>query len=75
MRKLPAILKHPEARKKFEHGTPLDDVEKLLEKDNPEHGSDFFKLLAEPRENCTSAAHVKEILRIRSDAKPEVTEH
>ena len=33
----------------------------------PEHVSDFFRLLAKMRESCTSAAQVREILRIRSD--------
>lgn len=69
VRSLPAVLKNPDARKKLEQGVPFEEVEKILEKDNPEHGSDFFKLLAEVRENCTSAAHVKDILRIRTDKK------
>ncbi|HEY3917357.1 MAG TPA: hypothetical protein VGL83_06175 [Stellaceae bacterium] len=69
VRSLPLVLKNPVARKKLQQGVPFEEVEKILEEDNPEHGSDFFRLLAEMRENCTSAAHVKDILRIRTDKK------
>jgi len=70
VRILPSILKHPEAIKKFKAGdkaTALAEARKLVEASEPEHGSDFFKLLAKLRESCTSAAQVKEILRIRTD--------
>jgi hypothetical protein len=67
VRILPAILKHPEARKRFEKGAPLSEVKRIIDEADPEQGSDFFKLLAKLRESCTSAAQVKEILRIRSD--------
>jgi len=73
VRKLAAILGHPEARKVFEttknqpKGKPFNEAKKILESDEPEQGSDFFKLLAKVRDNCTSAAQVKEILRIRTD--------
>jgi hypothetical protein len=67
VRLLPTILKHPNTRKAFEEGTPLDEVNKMIEAAEPEQGSDFFKLLAKMREACTSAAQVKEILRIRTD--------
>jgi hypothetical protein len=71
VRILPAILKHPEARKRFEAGAPLSEVKRLIEESDPEHGSDFFKLLAKMRESCTSAAQVKEILRLRADKKAQ----
>lgn len=67
VRVLPSILKHPDARKKFEKGSPLSEVKKMIEATEPEQGSDFFKLLAKMRESCTNAAQVKEILRIRTD--------
>jgi hypothetical protein len=67
VRKLPGILKHPEARKKFEKGASLADVTKIVEAAEPEQGSDFFKLLAKMRDACSNAAQVKEILRIRTD--------
>jgi hypothetical protein len=67
VRLLPSILKHPEARKRFEQGAPLSEVKRIIEEADPEEGSDFFKLLAKIRESCTSAAQVKEILRIRTD--------
>src|SRR5688500_15853544 len=59
---LPSILKHPEAGKKFETGNKnaaLADAKKLVEAGEPEHGSDFFKLLAKlPRPpSISSAAH------------------
>jgi hypothetical protein len=69
VRTLSSVLKNPAARKKFEQGSQFDEAEKLLQDDNPEHGSDFFKLLAEVRENFASAANVKDILRIRTDKK------
>lgn len=67
VRFLPTILKHSEAREKFESGTPLAEVRKMIEKEEPEQGSDFFKQLGNMRQNFTSAAQVKEILRIRTD--------
>ncbi len=67
VRVLPSILRHPEARKKFEKGAPLAEVKKMVEQEEPEQGSDFFKLMAKFREACTNAAQVKEILRIRAD--------
>lgn len=67
VRLLPTILEHREAREAFEEGTPLEEVNKMIEAAVPEQGSDFFKLLAKMREACTSAAQVKEILRIRTD--------
>jgi hypothetical protein len=67
VRKLPGILKHPDARKKFEKGAPLPEVTKMVEAAEPEQGSDFFKMLAKMRDELTNAAQVKEILRIRTD--------
>jgi hypothetical protein len=70
VRRLPDILKNAQAREKFETGnkkTALSEAVRIVEADEPEHGSDFFKLLAKVRENCTNAAQVKEILRIRTD--------
>jgi hypothetical protein len=67
VRYLPTILKHPEAREKFESGTSLADVKKLIEATEPEQGSDFFKQLGKMRQDFTSAAKVKEILLIRTD--------
>jgi hypothetical protein len=70
MRDLPSILKNPEARKKFEKVSKdiaFAEAMKLVEAADPEQGSDFFKLLGKVREACTSAAQVKEILRIRTD--------
>ena len=40
---------------------------KAVEAAEPEHGSEFFRLLAKVRQACTNAAQVKEILRIRTD--------
>lgn len=68
VRSLPSVLRNAEARKKLEKGTtPFGEVTKAVEAAEPEHGSDFFKLLAKVRQACTSAAQVKEILRIRTD--------
>ena len=68
VRSLPSVLRNSEARKKLEKGpTPFSEVTKAVEAADPEHGSDFFKLLAKVREACTNAAQVKEILRIRTD--------
>jgi hypothetical protein len=67
VRVLPSVLRHPEARKKFEKGAPLSEALKLVEQVEPEQGSDFFKLLAKFKEACKNAAQVKEILRIRTD--------
>jgi hypothetical protein len=70
VRDLPKILKHPEAKKKFERAskeTAFRDAMKLVQAAEPEEGSDFFKLLSKTREACTNAAQVKEILRIRTD--------
>jgi hypothetical protein len=70
VRKLIKILTHPEARKVFEDGpvkSAFDNAQRIIETKDPEEGSEFFKLLAKVRESCTSAAQVKEILRIRSD--------
>jgi len=47
--------------------TALAEAKKIVEAGEPEHGSDFFKLLAKVREACTNATQVKEILRIRTD--------
>jgi len=72
MRDLPKILANSTARERFEQGkkeTAFADAMTSLEKADPEHGSDFFKQLAKMRDNLTSAAQVKEILRIRSDKK------
>ncbi len=68
VRILPSVLRNHDARKKLEKGTtPFTEVKKAVEAAEPEHGSDFFKLLAKLRQACTSAAQVKEILRIRTD--------
>lgn len=67
VRYLPTILKHPEAREKFESGTPLAEIKKMIEAQEPEQGSDFFKQLGKMRQDFTSAAKVKEILLIRTD--------
>jgi len=68
VRRLASILRHPDARAKFEKGLPFKDAIKMVETAEPEQGSDFFKLLAKVRESCTNVAQVREILRIRSDA-------
>lgn len=67
VRELPTILRIPEAREAFETGKSIKEVKKVIEAAEPEQGSDFFKLLAKMREACTSAAQVKEILKIRTD--------
>jgi hypothetical protein len=67
VRFLPVMLKHPEARKAFEQGATLAEVKKMIERDDPEQGSDFFKQLGKMRHDFTSAAHLKEILRLRTD--------
>jgi hypothetical protein len=67
VRDLSAILKNPDARKKWEKGAPLPEVQKILQAENPELGSDFFKLLERVREACTDTGTIKEILRIRTD--------
>ncbi|MGH9535399.1 MAG: hypothetical protein ACRD2E_11125 [Terriglobales bacterium] len=71
VRQLAGILRNPEARSKFESAKPpqaaVAEAMKLMEQTEPEIGSDFFKLLAKLKEACTSAAQVKEILRIRGD--------
>jgi hypothetical protein len=72
VRKLAAVLGNREARKKFESlgvGIAWDEAMKIIDADDPEESSDFFKLLAKMRDNCTNAAQVKEILRIRTDPK------
>lgn len=71
VRRLAKILAHPEARKVFEKTKPASAfaaAQRIVETSEPEEGSEFFKMLAKMRESCTSAAQVKEILRIRSDA-------
>ncbi len=70
VRVLPKILKNEEAKKKFEKGnvkTAFAEARKLVEQNEPEIGSDFFKLLEKVREAFTDAAQVKEILKIRTD--------
>jgi hypothetical protein len=67
VRKLPLVLKNPEARKKLEKGGPFAEALKLAASGEPEQGSDFFKLLAKVRESCTNAAQIKDVLRIRED--------
>jgi hypothetical protein len=70
VRDLPALLKNPEAMKKFTKlpkGTAFAEAMKVVEAADPETGSDFFKLLGKMRDACTNAAQVKEILRIRTD--------
>lgn len=70
VRLLSAILGHPEARKAFEtepKEKAFAEAKRIVETTEPEQGSDFFKLLAKVRDNCSSAAQVKEILRIRKD--------
>lgn len=70
VRVLPQILKSDVAMKKFATGnvkTAFQDAKKIIEQADPSVGSDFFKLLAKMRESLTSAAQVKEILRIRTD--------
>jgi hypothetical protein len=72
VRDLPQILANTQARERFEKGkkeTALAEALTTLEKADPEHGSDFFKQLAKMHDNLTSAAQVKEILRIRNDKK------
>jgi hypothetical protein len=73
---LPKILQNDEAYKQFLKG-PVKATDatksgfalakKLVEQNEPEIGSDFFKLLEKMRQACTDAAQVKEILKIRSD--------
>lgn len=70
VRTLPAVLKNPDAKAKFEKlpvKTAFAEAKKIVEAADPETGSDFFKLLGKVRDACTSAAQVKEILRIRTD--------
>lgn len=70
VRKLPEIIKNPEAFKKFQEAAVADAYKlamKVVEASNPEFGSAFFKLMSEFRESCTDAANVKDILRIRTD--------
>lgn len=67
VRKLPDVLRHEDARHKLENGGNFAEALKILEASEPEHGSDFFRLLGKIREDLTSAAQVKEILRIRTD--------
>jgi hypothetical protein len=67
VRELPTVLKHDSARKALETGSPLKEVRQIVAAEEPEQGSDFFKLLAKMREACTNVAQVKEILRIRTD--------
>ena len=73
VRKLAGVLAHPEARRIFETtankppGAAFDAARRIIETAEPEQGSEFFKLLAKVRDNCTNAAQVKEILRIRTD--------
>lgn len=67
VRRLGNILRNPEARKKLEKGATFAEAMKVVEANEPEQGSDFFQLLADVREACTSAAQVSEVLRIRSD--------
>jgi hypothetical protein len=70
VRFLPVLLTHPDALKVFEESdkdVALAKAKKLIEKDEPEQGSDFFKQLGKMRQDLTSAAQVKEILRIRTD--------
>ncbi len=67
VRKLPLVLKNPDARKRFEKGAPFAEAFKVAEATDPEQGSDFFKLLAKVREACTDAAQIKDVLRIRED--------
>jgi len=67
VRILPTILRNKDLRIKWEKGTPLVEIRKLIDAAEPETGSEFFKLLAKFKESCTNAAQVKEILRIRSD--------
>jgi hypothetical protein len=67
VRKLPSILRHSEARTQFEAGLPFREVLKIVEAEEPEQGSEFFKLMAKFREACTDVAQVKEILKIRAD--------
>jgi hypothetical protein len=72
VRALRDIVENATAYERFERGridVAFDDAKKVLEAHEPEHGSDFFKLLAKVRDNCTNAAQVKEILRIRTDQK------
>lgn len=70
VRKLAKILSHPDAQKVFEKSkvaSAFAAAQRIVETSEPEEGSEFFKMLAKMRESCTSAAQVKEILRIRSD--------
>jgi hypothetical protein len=67
VRRLPAIIASPEARKKLEGGSTFADAQKIVEAKNPEEGSDFFRLLARLRDACTSEAQIGEIIRIRAD--------
>ncbi|HEU4714817.1 MAG TPA: hypothetical protein VFS76_24865 [Pyrinomonadaceae bacterium] len=67
VRKLPDVLKNPEARRKLEDGAAFAEALKVLEMAEPEHVSEFFRLLAKMREACTSAAQIGEIIRIRTD--------
>jgi hypothetical protein len=70
VRSLPALLKNPDALKKFiklPKDSAFAEAMKVVEAADPEAGSDFFKLLGKMRDACTNAAQVKEILRIRTD--------
>ena len=79
VRNLGEVLKHPEARKKFEDGdtgTALKEAMEVVRSVDPSIDSDFFKLLGKVRNALTSAAQVKEIIRIRKDqaARKQVLE-
>lgn len=70
VRLLARILQNPLAADRLRDGdkrTALADAKKLLAQSDPSIDSDFFKLLAKVRDSVTSAAQVKEILRIRND--------
>ena len=70
VRDLPAILDLPEALKVFMESKPdkaFDEAKAIVDANDPEIGSEFFRLLAKLRDMCTNAAQVREILRIRGD--------
>jgi hypothetical protein len=70
VRLLPMVLGNQAAAAKFQNGEPsaaFGEAKKLVAQLDPAIDSDFFKLLSKVRESVTSAAQVKELLRIRQD--------
>ena len=70
VRLLPMMLRNEAATTRFMDGeatSAFADAKKLVAQLDPAIDSDFFKLLSKVRESVTSAAQIKELLRIRHD--------